>query len=326
MAHVFFSAFNYHDGDSTDEFYNPHTGTDNLFYWNESMGEDSSTTWDPNTGGNGRTYVAVAAAEDFNGNGQIDVPVDTFTNCTPGNPWGNYQGGITQMPSMGIDQDGNIYVSYQTIDELSDTTTWHMVHRHMYVMKLFAVNPNGGGAYETSSLTHPYNIIVNAANGGAGEDEETVFGAMARKVDNVANTAYVLYQADQVPGHSLATAGTCEAVKNLNLQNQIRVCKVDVSRLGIGVDELTPNDVRVSQNFPNPASDVTSITVGLQKAADLQIDIYNLLGKSVFHQSKGKVAAGTHTINLNTSAFASGIYTYTVTTGDLKTTRKMVIE
>jgi hypothetical protein len=64
----------------------------------------------------------------------------------------------------------------------------------------------------------------------------------------------------------------------------------------------------------------------MRKSADLKIEVANILGKVVYKETKGKVAAGIHTITLNTSSYAKGVYTYTVTTGDIKTTRKMIVQ
>ncbi len=323
MCHVAWSELDYHDGDSTDEFYNPHFGVDNLLYWNESMGPDTTTVWDTLTYGHG-TYVAVAAAEDFSGNGQIDVPSDTFTTCTPNLPWGQYQTGITGMPSFGIDQAGTIYLTYQTINELADTTTWHMSHRHLYMI---AMQNQPGIGYDPGTFSVPYNIIPSTAQGGDGENEECVFGTIARRVDNTLGKAIVLYQQDQVPGHSLATANTCEQIKNLNQINYMRICEVDITNLHVGVsDNLTLNDVQIGQNYPNPAGDQTNINVSLRKAADVKIEVADLLGKVVYSENKGKLNQGSHTITLNTASYAKGVYTYTVSTGDFKTTRKMIIK
>jgi hypothetical protein len=323
-AHVVYSEFDYHDAIATDEFYNPHMGTDNLFYWNESMGPDTTTVWDTLTYGHSPA-VAIAAAQDFNGNNQIDVPVDTFTTCTNYYGWGNYQTGITAMPSMGIDEEGKIYIAYQTINELADTQAYHMAHRHMYVVCLpyDAVNHN----YNTANLTLPHNIIPSINEGGDGENQECVFGTMARRVNWGTRTGYCLYQADPVPGHSLAADASCE--KYYNLQNAISaiyLCKIDLNNLGIGIDEITSNDVQIGQNFPNPANDATNIAINLKKAADVKVEVADVLGNLVYKESKGKLSTGGHMITLNTSNYAKGVYTYTIYTGDFKTTRKMIVQ
>src|SRR5436190_13784506 len=148
MCHVWFSALRYYNDFMGDGAYNPLWGTDNLYYWNENMSQNG--------------YVAIASAQDFNGNGILDLPMDTFASCNLIFPWGQYGGGITQMPSAGIDSLGTIYLSFQTIDELSDTTFYHKVHKHIYMMTL-------PSPYNPANWTSPYDIVPSIAAGGSGE-------------------------------------------------------------------------------------------------------------------------------------------------------------
>jgi hypothetical protein len=209
MCHVWFSAFSYFNSVAGDGFYNPMYGTDNLYYWNETMSQNNG-------------YVAIASAQDFNGNGFLDLPVDTSTNCVTELPWGQYGGGITQMPSAGIDSLGRIYLSYQTIDELADTTFYHEAHRHIYMMTLPA-------PYNPADWTTPYDIVPSYAAGGNGEDEEAVFACTAKNVTG--GFAYVLYQRDGAPGHGLAATGTCDNDHNLGNISDIVLARQDINQL-----------------------------------------------------------------------------------------------
>ena len=83
MCHVWFSDYAYYAPDSSAYFALDYK-IDGLSYWNENMAEDT---------GGARSFVTIASSQDFNGNGMIDIPVDTFTNCTIRNPWGDYGGG-----------------------------------------------------------------------------------------------------------------------------------------------------------------------------------------------------------------------------------------
>jgi hypothetical protein len=207
MCHVWFSALDYYGNNLPEKISN--YSTDNLFYWNESMGNDTTTFWDTFTGGHGY-YVAIAAAEDLNGNGILDLPVDTSMLCPtppgiPPFPWGpypfaTYLHGITQTPSAGIDDAGNLYVCYSTVNELGDTSLFPKAHRNIYSMMLQY-------PYNANSWSHPVNIVPQIAQGGNGEKEECIYPSMARKADN--NSFHVLYQYDPNPGNALS-AGLCE--------------------------------------------------------------------------------------------------------------------
>ncbi|MFM7727000.1 MAG: sialidase family protein, partial [Flavobacteriales bacterium] len=104
MVHVWFSKIRVYSrtaGLGLSYFPN----SDGLYYWNETK---------PVNG-----YVLVAQTLDMNNNGVVNLP--SGGACS--SPYGYYDGGLTQMPSAGIDASGNLYVTYQSICELCDTTT-----------------------------------------------------------------------------------------------------------------------------------------------------------------------------------------------------------
>jgi hypothetical protein len=308
MCHVWFSEFNYHDADSTDEFYNPHDGTDGIAYWNENMPEDT---------GGPRGYVTIASAQDFNGNGEIDAPVDTFTNCTIRNPWGVYGGGLSIMPSAGIDASGKIYLTYHSITEFpnADTTFFHALHFHVYMMTL-------AWPYTPTTWTYPYDIIPSTLEGGSGETQEGAFACTGRRVDN--DFAYVLYQRDDAPGHALAADGTCDKLKNFGNSSDIILARMDVTT--VGVQSNNSNDLFVSQNYPNPSTGTTYISLGLKKSTKVTVEVHDLVGKVVYKESKGQMTSGNHSLQLNTANWETGVYTYTVTAGGERMTRQMIVQ
>lgn len=302
MVHVWFSDFRWYCDLSTPGSYNYFPSTDGLEYWNENMA----------TGG----FVMIAAAEDLNGNGELDVPLDE-TCSGPGLAWGNYRGGLTQMPSAGIERStGNIYVSYQTIDELADTALWHQAHRHIYVIGTY-----DGGA----NWTTPIDIVPSIAMGGDGENQEAVFATMAKNV--VSGLGYVVYQRDPYPGSfvvSNTATTTCDYLNNIHNTSDIVFARVNVN--WVGVDDLNNENMFVSQNYPNPATSSTSIRVTLKKSADIVINITDILGKTVYSQTISDSPAGTREITINTADWNSGVYSYTVTSGSQRSSQTMIVK
>ncbi|MBI5541198.1 MAG: T9SS type A sorting domain-containing protein [Bacteroidia bacterium] len=93
-----------------------------------------------------------------------------------------------------------------------------------------------------------------------------------------------------------------------------------------GINNNESNKFSVSQNYPNPANGATSIKVTLTETSNVTVEITNLVGQLVSKIDKGILAAGNHSINLNTASLNSGIYFYTVTAGTEKITKKMIVE
>ena len=95
----------------------------------------------------------------------------------------------------------------------------------------------------------------------------------------------------------------------------------------VGTNEINAdiNDVAVSQNQPNPASNMTKIMVTGKTSQPIQLTVSNMLGQVVYTDQE-QSSALVHVFNLNVSDFDSGIYLYTVKIGNKTTTKKMMVE
>jgi len=82
----------------------------------------------------------------------------------------------------------------------------------------------------------------------------------------------------------------------------------------------------VSQNFPNPCNTETYITANLSESNSLDLEVYSLTGQVVANKKYGLLTKGSHTLTINASQFTSGVYFYSITIGDQKITRKMVVK
>ena len=84
------------------------------------------------------------------------------------------------------------------------------------------------------------------------------------------------------------------------------------------------SEFRVS-NYPNPFNPETSITFELPAASEIELVVYNILGKEVAKLASGHYAAGKHTVRWDGSKNASGLYYYTLKTGDEVAIGKMLL-
>jgi len=275
--------------------------TDGLEYWNESMGTNN--------------YVEIAATQDFNGNGILDTPMTVPFGCTRILPWADYNGGMTIMPSAGIDANGKIYLAYAALDERTDLMLTDELRRHIFMMTL---EP----PYDPAFWTYPYDIIPSIASGGSGESQEGAFACVGRHVDN--SYAYVMYQRDDAPGTIKSKNGTCSVLRNFGNSSDIVLAMVDAANVGLVTNNR--NDLFVSQNYPNPTKGITYININLKRSMDLRLEVYDIIGKNVYSETKKQLVAGNHTISFNSANLEPGIYNYTVIAGGQKSSRKMIIQ
>ncbi len=81
----------------------------------------------------------------------------------------------------------------------------------------------------------------------------------------------------------------------------------------------------LSQNYPNPFNPATQIEYTLPEDSDVEIKVYSSVGSEVIEVEKGFKTKGTHTLTIDGSRLASGIYYYTMRAGGRFITKKMAV-
>jgi len=79
------------------------------------------------------------------------------------------------------------------------------------------------------------------------------------------------------------------------------------------------------QNYPNPFNPTTKIRFDLPKASNVNITIYNILGKSIHILFDKYFQAGSHLVEFDASYLPNGIYFYHISAGRLQDTKKMLL-
>lgn len=93
---------------------------------------------------------------------------------------------------------------------------------------------------------------------------------------------------------------------------------------GFEPDDI-PNRFALIGNHPNPFNAVTAITYELPEAAEVSLDVYNLLGQKVIKLVDGVEDAGAHRVQWDAASYSSGIYFYKLSVGEKVFTRRMTV-
>ena len=92
-----------------------------------------------------------------------------------------------------------------------------------------------------------------------------------------------------------------------------------------GIASVANNTLKVAQNVPNPCSTTTYIKYELANNSNVALEVYDITGKQVYATSENNQFAGEHMFTLNTSNLQSGVYFYTLVTGDSRITKRMTV-
>lgn len=121
--------------------------------------------------------------------------------------------------------------------------------------------------------------------------------------------------------------------KNLNTgKYKYRLKQIDFNgnhnyhNLGPVVEIGTPGSFMLSQNYPNPFNPVTKIHFSLPVESKVNLIIYDLSGREVARLINDKfLKADYYSVEFNATALASGVYFYTLSAGNFRLTKKMML-
>jgi hypothetical protein len=78
-------------------------------------------------------------------------------------------------------------------------------------------------------------------------------------------------------------------------------------------------------NYPNPFNTTTTIEFNLPKTSEVTLKVFNILGEEEATLVFDRLNAGNYTYDWNASNMASGVYLYSLETGDYIETKKMIL-
>jgi hypothetical protein len=85
-----------------------------------------------------------------------------------------------------------------------------------------------------------------------------------------------------------------------------------------------PTEYSLSQNFPNPFNPETKIRYTLIESGLIKLDVYNALGEQVANLVNTHQEAAIYEVSFSPINLPSGIYFYTISTNNFRSTKKMI--
>ena len=279
-VHCVFGAMYYADADTTDANFSFFPGTNGLQYWREDFGNDSSVT--------------IAYAYDVDESGALDLEDDIAL----------YFVNLAGIPSMGSDEDGNLYVSYSAIMENYSSGTQN--YRHIYLVNS-EDNGDTWNSDEACDLTPDIDF----------DGYESIFGSISPRLDEHVE---LIYQRDFEPG--LHIRGDEDPLD----VNEIVHIRVPIDDLGecadiefedwVGLAEaFQPGQVQL---FPNPASTQVELVIDRPGAHDVRV--LDIEGR----QHMGWITTGL-VERMDVRALTPGMYFVELTQGTQRTVVRLAV-
>ena len=86
-----------------------------------------------------------------------------------------------------------------------------------------------------------------------------------------------------------------------------------------------PDNYKLEQNYPNPFNPSTNIKFSIPKSSDAKLSVFDITGKQVSVLVNKYLNAGEYAVDFNALDLSSGIYFYTLSSGNYTETKKMIL-
>lgn len=127
-------------------------------------------------------------------------------------------------------------------------------------------------------------------------------------------------------GYTSASANvTLSSGNNFTINNLVFTLN-PLDRVGIqNIGTSVSKDFVLHQNYPNPFNPETKIRFEVVSAKNINITVFDVLGKEVATLVNNKFTPGTYEVSFDASKLSSGIYFYKLITDDFVDTKKMML-
>lgn len=89
--------------------------------------------------------------------------------------------------------------------------------------------------------------------------------------------------------------------------------------------DIIDEDFALYQNYSNPFNPSTTISFTLPQAGNVELTLFDAVGREIEEITNKEFSVGTHSINYNAGNLSSGVYFYRITAGTFTQVNKMML-
>ncbi|MCL5028104.1 MAG: SpaA isopeptide-forming pilin-related protein [Bacteroidetes bacterium] len=220
--------------------------------------------------------------------------------------------------SFTVSGSWNSYVNYITKWD-NVNSNWTSLGSGMDLGYVHTLKVDGQNIYTGGSFLSANGIGVN----GIAYWEGTNWIALGA---GVGGNYYPTVFATELKNDGLYVGGRFSSAGNITANN---IAKYSCSSVPTSVDDKTenilPKKYLLQQNYPNPFNPTTTIRYDIPKAGYVKISVYNILGQEIKVLVNEEKNPGVYEVKLDGKNLASGVYFYTIRTGDFIQSKKMIL-
>ena len=307
----------------------------NRIVWLENDGNRNFTSHDVSTRFDSPRTLDVA---DFNNDGHVDILASSYT----GNKisWFENDGSQLFAPRTVVDSvAGPLQILARDFDLDGDKDVICASHGGG---KILWWENGGWGAFSEQHIVSPsfanaYSIATgDFDNDGNIDIAGTSAGSTVAWWQNTSHQTYLIHTlntqftlAEWINAADMDNDGDLDIIADAYDLRQIALWRNGLNATGIAPDEEGephhPNRASLEANYPNPFNNSTIISYNPSESADVEIDIYDILGRKIHTFRNSNQQAGRHQTVWDAKDMSSGPYFYRIRAGDFAETRMMLL-
>ncbi|MEI6435700.1 MAG: T9SS type A sorting domain-containing protein [Bacteroidota bacterium] len=220
-------------------------------------------------------------------------------------PFPYYGVSLSSFPQVSIDEYNNIYFLWSSLT-VGNPSPDPLNYRHIWGRAWYHGKPQWTDIKDLNS-----DIVYMF--------QEYAYPAVAKSIKN--NKILLLTQTSPQPGSNIKDA----TIPIHEVFMEYREVPADYFVM-VGVDNKEAPSSFVGKNYPNPVKNITNFDIKIAKAANVIVEVTNIMGQKVMTTNMGTVTSGGHKFTIDASQLTSGIYFYTVKIDNETYTQKMIVE
>ena len=127
-----------------------------------------------------------------------------------------------------------------------------------------------------------------------------------------------------LPQYSIGNSSPLE-ITGKSMSHTWHIYEYGSGLVSAGSEPETVESFRLSQNYPNPFNPTTVIEYQLSADSQVQLEVFDLIGRRVARLVDDAMPAGVHQVTFDGAQLSSGVYIYRIKAGDFVQTHKMTL-